>query len=189
MNVEEPVYIRLPKVQIWRRGVAFAIDYLVVSLVASVVGGAGGKVTLGQMLLFLFLWLGMRAIAPLANRGQSLGRWALDMKVVDWQGRTPLLVDLLKREAIAGAGSAFAMLGLSQIAPGQGVGMLFLLPLAIDCSVASTDLLRRQAFHDRIAGTLVVATRRGFSLDLKVRKWYLLAQQWIEDISHKNPRP
>ena len=38
MNVEEPVYIRLPKVQIWRRGVAFAIDYLVASVVVSVVG-------------------------------------------------------------------------------------------------------------------------------------------------------
>ena len=189
MNVEEPVYIRFPKVQIWRRGVAFAIDYLVVSVVASVMGGVGGKVTLGQMVLFLILWLGMRAISPLANRGQSLGRWALDMKVVDWQGRTPLLIDLLKREAIAGGGAVFALLGLSQIAPGQGVGMLFLLPLAADCSFASTDLFRRQAVHDRIAGTLVVATRRGFSLDLKIKKWYFLVQGWIEEISQKNSRP
>jgi hypothetical protein len=58
--------------------------------------------------------------------------------------------------------------------------MLLLLPLAIDCSVANFDPQLQQAFHDRIAGTMVVATRRGYSLDLKVKRWVAQLRRFVK---------
>jgi hypothetical protein len=49
--------------------------------------------------------------------------------------------------------------------------LLLMLPLAIDCSVAFTDAERfPQAFHDRLGRTIVIGTKRGYSLDIKVRR-------------------
>lgn len=169
----EPVHKHFPKVKLGRRGAAFLIDYWVVALLSSLGGDPNTHgVEWGQALLFLLLWLGMRVILSTSNQGQSLGRWAFDIKVIDLRfGKTPLLQNLLKREAITGIGAALTAVGLSHLTPGHGAGMLLLLPLAIDCTIAKTDPFLRQTFHDRIAHTIVVATRRGFSLDIKMKKW------------------
>ena len=39
-------------------------------------------------------------------------------------------------------------------------------------SAVSSDPFRRQAFHDRIANTMIVGTLRGFSLDIKLKRGY-----------------
>ncbi|MEB3827159.1 RDD family protein [Phormidium sp. CCY1219] len=170
----DPLYKRFPKVTIARRGAAFIIDYGVVALLSSLGGDPNSPgMEFGQVVVFLLLWLGMRVLLVGRNQGQSLGSWALDMKVVDLRfGRTPLLQDLFKREAMTGIGAVLTAIGLSHLTPGHGAGMLLLLPLAIDCSAAATDPMRKQAFHDRLANTMVVATMRGFSLDIKAKKWY-----------------
>jgi len=176
---------RLPKVQIWRRGAALFIDYWAVSLVSSLATSSSEPgVGIDEALLFLLLWLGMRIILVTMNQGQSLGRWALDMKVVDTRfGRVPELVDLFKREGLMGIEVLLVYIGLEYIRPGSGIGLFLLLPLAIDCSLVNTDPFAKQAFHDRIAGTFVCATRRGYSLDLKVKRWYRLGQRRLEQIS------
>jgi hypothetical protein len=39
--------------------------------------------------------------------------------------------------------------------------------------MAIGDEQLNRAFHDRIGGTIVIPTRRGFSLDLRLRRlWY-----------------
>lgn len=184
MNTE-PITPRLPKVQIWRRGAALFIDYWIVSLFSSLATSSSEPgVGVDEALLFLLLWLGMRVILVTMNQGQSLGRWALDMKVVDTRfARLPELVDLFKREGLMGIEVLFVHIGLEYIRPGSGIGLLLLLPLAIDCSLVNTDPLARQAFHDRIAGTAIGATRRGYSLDLKVKRWYRLGKKRIEELA------
>jgi uncharacterized RDD family membrane protein YckC len=52
--------------------------------------------------------------------------------------------------------------------------LLLCTPLVIDWVVVLGDTERRQAFHDRVADTIVVQTRRGYSLDLRAKR--LLAQ-------------
>lgn len=181
----EPVKIRLPKVQIWRRGAALFIDYWVVSLFSSLATSSSEPgVGFNEALLFVLLWLGMRVILVTMNQGQSLGRWALDMKVVDVRfARMPELVDLFKREGLMAIEVLLVHIGLEYIRPGSGIGLLLLLPLAIDCSLVNTDPLARQAFHDRLAGTMIGATRRGYSLDLKVKRWYRIGKRRFEEIA------
>jgi len=42
--------------------------------------------------------------------------------------------------------------------------------LAIDCGAALSDTQLRQALHDRYAKTFLVSSRRGYSLDIKVKR-------------------
>ncbi|MCT7955930.1 RDD family protein [Laspinema palackyanum] len=170
----DPFYKRFPKVEIPRRGAAFIIDYWVVLLLSSLGGDRTVEgMSWSQVFWFLLLWLVMRVFLPGRNHGQSLGRWALDITLVELRsGRTPLLLNLFKREAIAGVGAVLVAIGLSHLNPGHGVGMLLLVPLAIDCSAVSSDPFRRQAFHDRIANTMIIGTLRGFSLDIKLKRAY-----------------
>ncbi|HBB32422.1 MAG TPA: hypothetical protein DC064_11650 [Cyanobacteria bacterium UBA9273] len=165
----EPVYKRFPKVPIERRACAFALDFIAVWLVSSF---AAGNLFL-QGLVFVLLWLALRVVLVSNNQGQSLGRWALDMKVLDALDRKiPRLSTLAKREGILGLCALLAMIGLS-IGLANGISLVVLTaPLAADCSVALSDPDAQQAFHDRIAQTIVIQTRRGFSLDLRLKKLF-----------------
>ena len=163
-------YTRFPRVQIWRRGVAFLIDFVGVWLLSSLLGGNLPGFQFAQVAVFVLAWLGLRVLLVYRNQGQSLGRWALDMKVLDADfGRVPFLQALFKREAVTGLGAILVALALSNIATNAGA-VLLMVPLAIDCSVALSDTQGRQAIHDRIAGTIMVSTRRGYSLDIKVKR-------------------
>ncbi|MGK7876948.1 MAG: RDD family protein [Xenococcaceae cyanobacterium] len=166
---EKPVYRRFPKVPIERRTAAFLIDFVTVWLVSSLAGIAL------QWLVFILAWLALRVLVVEKNQGQSLGRWALDMKVIDARfNKIPGLVALAKREGIICFGAFLAMIGLN-INFRNGISMLLLIsPLLADCGFAFADEQLSQAFHDRIAQTIVIQTRRGFSLDLRLKK--LLAQ-------------
>lgn len=162
---------RYPRVPLGRRSAAFAIDFVAVALLSSVVA----LNPFAQSILFLGGWMAMRVILVSKNRGQSLGWWALDMRVVDaHSGSTPDLQTLFKREALAGLGALFALLGLVNLSPASAWSILLFLPLGVDSSFAFINDADRQAFHDRFADTLVVQTRRGYSLDIKLRR--LLAQ-------------
>jgi len=164
----EPGYTRFPKVPIQRRAAAFLIDFVAVWLVTSLLGGN----TASQVLVFTVAWSLLRVVLVAQNQGQSLGRYALDMKVVNANyGKTPGFVDLAKREGLTGFASLLALLGI-KIGLRNGVSLLLLAaPLVADFGVAAIDSSLQQALHDRLAQTLVVATRRGFSLDLRIKKW------------------
>jgi uncharacterized RDD family membrane protein YckC len=169
MSLDRP---RFPKVPLERRAYAFLIDFTTVWLLSSFAG------PVFQWLIFLAAWFGLRVIAMEKNQGQSLGYWALDMKVIDAKfNRIPGLLELSKREGIIGFAALLAMFGLN-INFANALSMLLLItPLLVDCGLALGDEELNQAFHDRIAGTIVIQTRRGFSLDLRVKKWGRELQQ------------
>ena len=163
----KPNYRKYPKVPLNRRVGAFAIDFLTVWFISSFFASN----LFFQWLVFLPTWFIMRVIIVEKNRGQSLGRWAFDMKAIDPRfDRLPELLALAKREAILGCCSALAIAGL-QINVRNGLSMLLLLaPLLVDCSLALLDEENNLAFHDRVAQTFMVQTERGFSLDLRAKK-------------------
>ena len=163
-----------PQVPFQRRAGAFFID-VVTAWFLSVLGGNGFV----QFLVFVLSWLILRVVVVEKNKGQSLGRWALDMRVIDPQFNSiPDLLTLTKRESIAGVAAAFAISGLNA-GLGRSLTMLLLmLPLFIDCGLALGDPEYSQAFHDRVAGTLVIESDRGFSLDLRLK-------EWLDEIAYK----
>lgn len=159
---------RFPKVPLDRRAYAFLIDFVTVWLISSFVAGVA------QGLLFILVWFALRVIVVEKNKGQSLGSWALDMKIISPRfNKIPGLVELAKREAIVGFAALLAMIGLN-IGFANGLSMLLLItPLLADCGMALADEEFNQAFHDRIAETIVIQTQRGFSLDLRLKKlWF-----------------
>ncbi len=163
----EPVHKRFPKVPIERRAYAFLIDFIGVWLVSSLVGG---NLAL-QVLVFLLLWLALRVVLVSSNLGQSPGRWAFDIKVLDAKySKIPGLLALAKREGILGLGAILAIIGLRAALANPISLLLLIAPILADCGVALSDPDTQQAFHDRIAQTIVIQTRRGFSLDLRIKK-------------------
>ena len=163
----KPNLRRYPKVPMDRRVGAFAIDFLSVWFISAFFASN----IFVQWLVFLFTWMIFRVIIADKNQGQSLGRWAMDMVVIDPRfDRLPELLNLGKRELLLGCGSALAIAGL-QINVQNGLSMLLLLaPLLIDCSLAFLDDENNLAGHDRLGETLVIQTERGFSLDLRLKK-------------------
>ncbi len=171
----QPTYTRFPKVPIERRVAAFGIDFVGVWLVSSFITSI-----LFQSLVFLVLWLVLRVVLVSSNQGQSLGRWALDMKVLDAKGKIPGLLTLAKREGILGFCALLAMIGLS-IGLANGISLLLLIsPLAVECGVAFADPEAQQAFHDRIAKTVIIQSRRGFSLDLRLKRLFAQVRQRMQ---------
>ncbi len=160
-------YQRYPRVPLERRAGAFAIDFVALWLVSSFFGFG----SILQGIIFLIAWLTMRVILVDKNQGQSLGRWAMDIKVIAPRfNKVPDLVTLFQREAIVGFAALLAMYGL-QINFKNGLSMLLLFtPLLVDCALAIVDEELNQAFHDRLAQTMIIQTKRGFSLDLRLKK-------------------
>lgn len=168
MNSETPDY--RPKVSLERRVAAFAIDLTLVALISSLLTTSPWPRTL----LFIILWLGMRVVWVSKNQGQSLGRWALDMRVIDLRlNRTPGLYELIKREGFLALCAALTVAGLAGLTSRNASVLILMLPLVLDICVALVDQERHpQAFHDRLAHTIIIGSRRGYSLDIKLR--YLL---------------
>ncbi|MBR8833032.1 MAG: RDD family protein [Stigonema ocellatum SAG 48.90 = DSM 106950] len=159
-----------PKVEFVRRGMALGIDFLSVWLVSSILGSSALGIQFVQILVFVIGWLVLRVIVPYSNQGQSLGRFAFDMKLLEVQrGKVPDLEALLKREGIVGLGALLVSIALGNIIS-NFTAILLLIPLAIDCGAAFSDTQRRQALHDRASKTMIVSSRRGYSLDIKVKR-------------------
>jgi hypothetical protein len=135
-----------------------------------------------RWLVFLLSWLILRVVVTERNSGQSLGRWALDLKLIDARfAKVPGISTLVKREAITGGLALLAMIGLN-INFNNGLSMLILLsPLVIDGCIALTDEQYNQAYHDRQLETIVIQTQRGFSLDLRLKKWFYLIKASIRN--------
>lgn len=171
----ESIYTRYPKVPIERRVAAFCIDFVGVWLVSSFATNL-----LFRMLVFILLWLVLRVVLVSRNQGQSLGRWALDIKVLDARGRMPGVLTLARREGILGFCALLATIGLG-IGLANAVSLLLLTsPLAVDCGAALAEPEAQQAFHDRIAKTFVIQTPRGFSLDLRLKKLFAQVRQRMQ---------
>ncbi|MBD2690668.1 RDD family protein [Anabaena catenula] len=163
-----------PKAEIIRRGMALGIDFLGVWLVSSLLGSGNLGIQFVQIFVFIITWLVLRVLVVYNNQGQSLGRWAFDLKILEIEngqivGRIPQLQALLQREGIICPCALLLSIGLSNIIANP-TAILLVLPLAIDCGAALSDTQMRQAFHDRYAKTIIVSSRRGYSLDLKIKR-------------------
>lgn len=168
---------RIPRAKIWRRGTATAIDFILAWFASALLGA---NQPLAQAIAFLLAWAALRVILVLNNQGQSLGHWALDMKVVDANtGRLPLFADLAKREGAAGGAALLALFGFSYLFR-NAAAILLIIPLAVDCSFAFADPMLRQALHDRWGRTIMISTRRGYALDLKIKKIFAQARNRVK---------
>lgn len=177
MFPEKPFPPQFPQVPLERRVGAFLIDFVSVWLLSSFTGTG-----IVQGLVFVLAWLALRVIVVERNQGQSLGRWALNMKVIDVRlSRVPDLIVLAKREGLIAFAAWLAMVGL-QINLKNALSMLLLaLPLIVECAVAFTDDQLNQALHDRLAQTTIVPVRRGFALDLKLRDLFAQIQIYLRN--------
>ena len=102
----KPDYRRYPKVPLDRRIGAFAIDFLSIWFISSFFASN----LIFQWIVFLPAWLIMRVVIVEKNQGQSLGRWAFDIKVIDPRfNRLPDLLALAKRELILGSAAALSI--------------------------------------------------------------------------------
>jgi len=172
MRGELMVSRRLPRVPMGRRAGAFAIDIGAVSLLSFLLAGSLFAP------VFLLIWLGLRVFWVSRNHGQSWGQWALDIKVVSTRfGSLPTVADLMKREVVTGLGSLLTLIGVVSLSPTNGWILILPIPLLVDCGAAFLDTENRQALHDRLAGTVITQSRRGYSLDLKVRKLFAEMKQ------------
>ncbi|MFM7789931.1 MAG: RDD family protein, partial [Microcystis panniformis] len=101
---------KFPKIPLDRRAYAFLIDFASIWFLSSFTNSS----PVLQFFLFLLIWWCLRVLLVAQNQGQSVGRWALDMKVIDLRlKRLPGILELSKREAIAGGGAALMMVGLN----------------------------------------------------------------------------
>lgn len=182
-NQLPPSYRRFPKVPVDRRAYAFLLDFVTVLFLSSFFKG------LVKDLVFLVIWLILRVIVVEKNKGQSLGSWSFDIKVIDLRFlRVPGLKELTKREAILGFAAMLAMVGLN-INFKNGLSMLiFITPLIIDCGLAIGDEEYNQAFHDKISNTIVIQTKRGFSLDLRLKKLWKIIKEKIQSRQKQQQR-
>jgi uncharacterized RDD family membrane protein YckC len=163
----ELVPIRYPKVPLWRRGAALAVDAVIVGLFSSLMGMSA----IAQLVAFMIGWLLLRVAWVVQNKGQSLGRWAFDMVVIDGRlKKIPGLKELFRREGILGLATFLALSGLTNFNPAHPWAPLLLLPLAADCGLAYLDREQQRALHDQWTGTLIVPSRRGYSLDIKLKR-------------------
>jgi uncharacterized RDD family membrane protein YckC len=124
-----------------------------------------------EFIIFTLLWFVLRVIVVQANQGQSLGRWAMDLKIIDlrWK-RLPSIVTLSKREGILAVAAFIAMIGLKINFRDLLLMFVCLVPLVADAIIILSDDENNQSFHDRLSDTMITQTRRGFSLDLKMKK-------------------
>ncbi|WP_017653420.1 RDD family protein [Fortiea contorta] len=179
MTIERVPQKHYPKAEIGRRGMALALDFLGVWLISSFLGNSSSGIQFIQIFVFAIAWLILRVFVVYNNQGQSLGRWAFDMKVLEVEageitGRIPILQALLKREAIIGVGALLVSIALGNIRANP-TAILLVLPLAVDCGTAWYDPVQHQALHDRYSGTIIVSSRRGYALDLKIQR---LVENW-----------
>jgi uncharacterized RDD family membrane protein YckC len=177
MTIERIPEKHFPKADVSRRGMALGVDFLGAWLLSSLLGSSELGIQIVQILVFVIVWLITRVIVVYNNQGQSLGRWAFDIKVLEAErARVPELQALLKREAITGLGALLVSVALNNIIRNP-TAILLVIPLAIDCIPAFSDTQLQQALHDRYAGTMIVSSRRGYSLDIKFRRLLAIARR------------
>ncbi len=164
-----------PKVPLERRAYAFLLDFVTVWLTSSFFSG------MSQVFVFLIAWFALRVVLVEKNQGQSLGRWAFDMRIIDLRYNfTPGLAALSKREAILGLCALLAMIGLNINLKNPLSLLILITPLLIDCGMALGDEQSFLAFHDRMAQTVIIQSRRGFSLDLRLKKLWYVAKRKLQ---------
>ncbi|AFZ50062.1 hypothetical protein Dacsa_1368 [Dactylococcopsis salina PCC 8305] len=164
---KEPLPRRYPRAPIQRRIYAFLLDFAAVWFVSALVG-----VALLQLIVFIAAWWGLRVFAVTRYKGQSLGRWAFDLQIIDGRrGRLPDVTVLTKREGAISVIAFLGLVGLQYGFPNVLSVLILISPLLVELVVAIGDEDNQQAIHDRFFDTVIVPSRRGYSLDIRIRRW------------------
>ncbi|MGQ9867203.1 MAG: RDD family protein [Pseudanabaenaceae cyanobacterium] len=166
----EPAYARFPIASLSQRNGAFLVDFGSCFLLAVLIRELVGIPALGW-LWFGGLWLLVRAVVPAGAGGQTLGRWFVSSRIVDMNyGKTGTLAALLWREGLALVAILLVFTSLDSNGFITSWTLFAPLPLVIDFAFMAADGPKRQCLRDRLAGTIVVCTRKGLDLDRKVGK-------------------
>ena len=163
-----------PKGNLTRRGMALALDFFCAWFLSSIFRSNQIGIQFTQIFVFIFAWLIFRVVIVYNNHGQSLGRWAFDLKILEVANgeivnRIPQFQTLLLREGVICFSSLLLSIFLGNIILNPAAVVL-LLPLIIDGGAALSDTQRGQTFHDRFFQTIIISSQRGYSLDIKIKR-------------------
>ncbi len=176
----EPAYTRYALAPVLHRGAALGIDLLACSflgqLIQAILFGTveGGWVS---WLIFGLNWFFFRVLVVNKSGGQSFGRWLMSLRTIDAEyGKTASLVALMWREVILLTCLLFFINTFNTT-----LVVFTWLPLAVDALFSQLDNQKRQTFHDRLAGTIVIFTRKGLELDRKILNLFGQANRFYQD--------
>jgi uncharacterized RDD family membrane protein YckC len=175
----EPAYNRFSLAQMGQRTAASGIDIVVCLMLSSLLEALLGidVVSGGGELIFCFVWLFNRVLLTTKNQGQSVGRWSMNLRVVDTEfGKTANVIALLRREAAILVAMIIWIASLDSL---TGAVILALVPIVIDIAPAFVDIDRRQAIHDKIGDTIVINSRKGFELERKLLSFFGQANKFV----------
>jgi uncharacterized RDD family membrane protein YckC len=168
----EPAYSRLALARLAQRNAALFVDFIACAFLGQLIEALLGLGSSGMgLIIFGIAWLINRVIVAGKNQGQSLGRWLMSIRVVDMTyGKTAGVLELLKRESVIYLGMAFVLAGFSSGGLTNTISLFALIPIIADGVIALADSEKMQTLHDRLAGTIVIACRKGLQLDQKITK-------------------
>ncbi len=149
-----------PKAEITRLGMALVIGFLGAWLVSSLLGSNDLGIQFAQIFVFILTWMVLRVLIVYNNQGQSLRRWAFNLKVLEVDhgqivSRIPVLQVLLQREGIICFRCFLGSIFLRNIIANP-TAILLVLPPEIDCGVALSDTQMRLLRWDSLSMTAML---------------------------------
>ncbi|NJK35854.1 MAG: RDD family protein [Oscillatoriales cyanobacterium SM2_2_1] len=182
----DPAYTRYALAEVGQRLGALLIDLLSIWFLTELVEALIG-VTDNSFLgltIFCLMWGLFRILVVNRNQGQSFGRWLMSLRVVDYMyGKTAGVSALVRRELVILI-AAFILLETITTT----LVVFSWLPLAFDIAFAIADSAKRQSFHDRLSGTIVIQSRKGFQLDQRLTRIFgQVTRRTAEFYQPRNP--
>ncbi len=168
----EPAYSRLVLARLSQRNAALLVDFIACAFLGQLIEALLGLSNSGLgLVIFGIAWMVNRVFIAGKNQGQSLGRWLLSIRVVDMTyGKSAGVFELVKREAAIYLCMALVLAGFSSGGLTNTISLFALIPIVIDGVIALADSEKMQTLHDKLAGTIVIVSRKGLQLDQKITK-------------------
>jgi len=164
----DPAYARYALAEVSQRLGALLLDLLSIWFLTELVEALIGVTdsSLLGLTLFCLMWGIFRVLVVNRNQGQSFGRWLMSLRVVDYMyGKTAGVAALVRRELVILVAAFFFLETLTTT-----LVVFSWLPLVFDIAFAIADSEKRQSFHDRLSGTIVIQSRKGFQLDQRLTR-------------------
>jgi len=171
----EPAYSRYPLATVNQRLGALIVDFLSCWFISELTVSILSIDPANPLHLFIFIstWFVFRVFIAARAQGQSFGRWLISIRVIDAEyGKTAGLGAFVKREIFVFICSIFLIKTITST-----LIVFAWIPFVADAAFAIVDNEKRQAFHDRISGTISIQTRKGFAIDEKLGKLFNQAGQ------------
>ncbi len=171
----EPAYSRYPLATVNQRLGALIVDFLSCWFISELTVSILSIDPANPLHLFIFIstWFVFRVFISARAQGQSFGRWLISIRVIDAEyGKTAGLGAFMKREIFVFICSIFLIKTITTT-----LIVFAWIPFVADAAFAIVDNEKRQAFHDRISGTISIQTRKGFAIDEKLGKLFNRAGQ------------